>query len=398
MEIEILHEHQLLHWCERIDIPPEAVAALVDIARAVTADPILLQIFSAFYEKTSLRGEWQRDWADLPFHPYVLQQLQQRASLFYLLAYLAALPGLEQLYLRRAIPMSIFKDTLSDFSIWMEQYYLAHGHWGFSQFMWIWRHLVGELFCLGRLQYMLAPFRGGVTAFRSKADGQVLLLADPQLPLRADGFALAAGLPEGQHSEAVLAGTPVWLPVFQADASGWRGHPVSPYGFALKSETFLPASQWDLILQHGDTVLDIHIPRPGAFNLAVCRDSLQQALPFFAGQVLASPIRALFCHTWFFTPQLQQMLPPESSIVRFQREFYLYPYPGSPSFLWSFVFGDAVRDPRTAPRDTSLRRAVLDWLNHGGELFELAGVMFHSPQDWGSQVYMRSWDARPQKD
>jgi hypothetical protein len=75
-------------------------------------------------------------------------------------------------------------------------------------------------------------------------------------------------------------------------------------------------------------------------------------------------------------------------VVRFQREFYLFPFPGGPGFLWNFVFGEKITDPAAAPRDTSLRRAVLDWLAAGNELFDLPGVAFHSPDAWGSQPYM----------
>jgi hypothetical protein len=80
-------------------------------------------------------------------------------------------------------------------------------------------------------------------------------------------------------------------------------------------------------------------------------------------------------------------MPPDSNIVRFQREFYLYPHPGSPDFLWSYVFGEKYKDVAAAPRDTALRSAVLDWLEAGNELFDLPGVMLHGPDQWGTQPY-----------
>jgi hypothetical protein len=78
--------------------------------------------------------------------------------------------------------------------------------------------------------------------------------------------------------------------------------------------------------------------------------------------------------------------------VHFQREFYLYPFPGTEGFLWNFVFGGKYPERATAPRDTSLRRAVIDWLDRGDEMFDLPGLMFHTPGDWGSQPYMSAWD------
>ncbi len=114
-------------------------------------------------------------------------------------------------------------------------------------------------------------------------------------------------------------------------------------------------------------------PPTDAFTVETCRASLRQALDFFAQQSPEKTIRAGFCHTWFFTHPLQEFLPAESHIVQFQREFYLYPHPGGPGFLWEFAFGEKYRDLATAPRDTRLRRAVLDWLGQGKELFDLPG-------------------------
>jgi len=156
---------------------------------------------------------------------------------------------------------------------------------------------------------------------------------------------------------------------------------------------FLTNSDWELALQEGDDVLDIHIPRSGPFTVEACRESLRQAYEFFPRHWPDQPFKASSSHTWFFTPQLQQLLPPESNIVCFQREFYLYPsFRGGPGFLWSFVFGERYPDRATAPRDTLLRKAVLEWLDQGGELFDLSGVRFHGPDDWGSQPYMHLWD------
>jgi hypothetical protein len=323
--------------------------------------------------------------------------LGERTVQFYVLAYLAALPYAEQEYLRRGIDAQVFDETMSDFGIWLFYIYERTGKWGFDRFMWIWRHLTGELFRLGRLQYVLQDFEGGVTAFRHKTTRQVLLLADPRLKLRADGYALGAGLlrrNDDQPLEDAPGAAEAWQPAFSETVEGWRGNPVAPYGFALKLPVFLRRAEWECLLRPGDPVLDIHIPRYAPLTTAACRDSLRQAYDFFTEQYPQRLFKATFCHTWFFTAQLQQILPPESNIVHFQREFCLFPHPGGPGYLWSFVFSETEFDPATAPRDTSLRRAVLDWLGAGKELFDLPGVLFHSPEEWGAQPYMSAWDQR----
>lgn len=380
MEIEILQEERLCYWCSRIEMPQGATDALVEVTRNIQADPDLLNIFSAFYENTTLQGGWMKEWGELPFNPLVQERLGTRASLFYLLGYLAALPKAEREYRRLGVSLDIFHDTMLDFAIWTNQAYDIRGYWNFNQFAWMALHVACKIFRLGRLQYMLGEFRGNVTAFRHRVTKSILLLGDPSTPLRGDGYAEGAGgKPSGEEES--------WHAVFEATPAGWRGNRINPEGYTLREESFLLRSEWERVLKHGDTILDLHIPRGDKLTVKECRESIQAAYQFFPAIFPDRPFKGLYCHTWFFTPQFQKFLPPESNIVRFQREFYLYPHPGGPGFMWSFIFGEKYPDATTAPRDTSLRRAVLDWMAEGNELFDLPGLMLHAPDQWGTQLY-----------
>jgi hypothetical protein len=62
------------------------------------------------------------------------------------------------------------------------------------------------------------------------------------------------------------------------------------------------------------------------------------------------------------------MLPPESNIVRWQREGYLLPGDDDAESFLVFTFGSPTIDLATAPRDTRLRRAVVEHLAGGGQL------------------------------
>jgi hypothetical protein len=391
MDIEILNEERLRYWSGLIDVQPGAVDALAQIAQRVCAEESLRAVFYAFYEQRVLSSPLDQIWPDVVFDLAVESAMGSQTSLFYLLAYLAALPRLAHDYQRRGISMQILHDTLLDVRIWLGQGYDVHGEWRMNELDWIRLHLAGRLYRLGRLQFMLAEFEGSVRAFRRRAGGEVILLGDPDDSLRADGYALGAGRKRGaplpppdQHC---------WQAVYQESTAGWQGNPVHALGYTLRQPVTLPRAEWELILQHGDTVMDLHIPRGERMCVEDCRDSFRQAFAFFAQHAPERPFKACFCHTWFFTPQLQKILPAESNLVRFQREFSLFPYAGGPAFLWDYVFGGRYPDPAAAPRDTTLRRATLDWLDQGGEFFDLPGLMFHGPEEWGSQPYMRWWEA-----
>jgi len=88
-----------------------------------------------------------------------------------------------------------------------------------------------------------------------------------------------------------------------------------------------------------------------------------------------------------FSPILEGLLPADSNLVRFMRELYLCPSNSrSRSGPW-FVFLQEPFDPATAPRDTSLRRAILDHLRAGklwrdGEMIFLLDDLDHFGSQW----------------
>ena len=89
-----------------------------------------------------------------------------------------------------------------------------------------------------------------------------------------------------------------------------------------------------------------------------------------------------------FSPLVEKMHPETSNIVKYLREEHLVPVPhGGTDALW-FVFFQDKFDHATAPRDTSLQRALLDYLQpgrvwHNGGMFYLADDI----DKFGTQVY-----------
>jgi hypothetical protein len=95
-----------------------------------------------------------------------------------------------------------------------------------------------------------------------------------------------------------------------------------------------------------------------------------------------------------FNTQLEEILPPEANLVRFMREVYLFPVPSSGNDgLW-FLFLQEHFDPKTAPRQTSLQRAVLEYLAKGHRW--RGGGMFYLLEDlqhFGTQHYRKNWNS-----
>ncbi|MEO3936194.1 acyltransferase domain-containing protein [Dermatophilaceae bacterium Soc4.6] len=125
----------------------------------------------------------------------------------------------------------------------------------------------------------------------------------------------------------------------------------------------------------GDLVLDLHIPGNSGRLLPGSVDaSLAAARTFFRKRYGEERYAALVCHSWLLDPQLVAMLPPSSNLVAFQSRFTLGGEPGDGDrSVRRFLWDDAATPWAQLPRDSTLRRAVLDLWAGGGHWHERGG-------------------------
>ena len=95
-------------------------------------------------------------------------------------------------------------------------------------------------------------------------------------------------------------------------------------------------------------------------TLERCGDSMRSAAAFFSRHFPERPCAAIACWSWIFNTQFEETLSPDSNLVRYQRELYLYPLRSNGKAGLLFMFGEDDVDPTAAPRDTSTQRAMLD--------------------------------------
>ena len=69
---------------------------------------------------------------------------------------------------------------------------------------------------------------------------------------------------------------------------------------------------------------------------------------------------------------------------------HLYPLPNAGDWgLFERVFGRRYDDISAAPRDTALRRAIIDHMLAGGHFHAGGCLLFPEDLDWGSEAYLR---------
>ena len=114
--------------------------------------------------------------------------------------------------------------------------------------------------------------------------------------------------------------------------------------------------------------LGVHIPVGGPLDPAAVDDALARARPFFDRHFPEDGYRTAVCTSWLLDPQLAEVLPADSNIVRFQRRFELLEegaYEGDED-VFKFVFRRVDPPLDELPQRTTLERALVAHLRAGG--------------------------------
>jgi len=305
---------------------------------------------------------------------WVIPSLGPQAGMYPALILLSGLPRLRELHAKRGIPDDITRDTLSIFEVWMRGHRRETGAWGIGNLDdWPLKVVFAGRICqLGRLSFMPATYYDG-PVFRHRRTGEVRLLAREGAVFRSDG---AIDGTNDVHDEKGR-----WTAVLVRNGTKVRGNPISESGFAVRREEELSEADWELMLGPGDAILDLHVPGGEKLAEKACHESFDRAAEFFPRYFPEVPFKAVACWTWLLDPTLSKILPPTSNLVKFQKMFHLYPTWGHETRAFHNVFGNWQQDINTAPRDTSLQRAVVDLYASGGRLLGGgAGILRRSVQ------------------
>jgi hypothetical protein len=362
------------------DITEAAVAAAGRIAARHAARAYAWHVHHCLYRSSDYERDAIRKWPSLD------RALGEDGRMLYLLALLSGLPQLDEIYRAHSVPDDIARHTLSDVARWLggDEDGPVQRPWGITPVAvsWLINHMKGELYRVGRLQFQFSTFHYEVRAFRHRASGAVVALSEDGAHFRADG---------GRVARDVDTGPGAWASRLIAANGRVTGNPIAPDGKARAEQIALDATDWLPVLTPNRPALAIHIPAGGPMAHDRCGESFRRALPFFRDHFPDRPFDAFCCSSWLLDAELQEFLPATANIVRFQREFYLFPVPIGPGYVLSNILGSVPSDLSAAPRRTALQRAAVAVLERGKSLRPTGGGCFLLPDDldWGSQVYLR---------
>ncbi len=373
-----LQSEYVAQTCRDLRMSDDVSRAIAQAAERITSDRHLVRLAWHAY--------WMAFEADPPRGPIsqwpsLKGIVEAPGDLFYVVVSLGAYPKLRAAHARRRIPGKIVNLTLDRFVRAIETYHAKHGEYGLGvpSFNYLRLMFAGELYQVGRLQFHYNPFRGRLKVYRRSSDRATVALSEPGIVYRRDGELYLES--RGDTSDGV------WTSSWNETDESVTAHPIRPFGKGLPEPITLSKKEWECVLGPGDAVLQIHIPGGSPMDFAACGRSLEEAERFFGEYFPEHGFKAFACDSWLLDIQLEVMLPERSNLVRFLQEFYRFPTRGTTQSALRWIFGEPPEDLTKAPKDTTLRRKVIEHVLGGGGMVGGGGFVLLDGLDWGSKAY-----------
>ena len=308
-----------------------------------------------------------RDWT-LPAVPEGEDPLPYEMTGFF--AELALVREAAAVLRAHAVPEDVVRRTMAQLD-WSITIFAGTRHrpgYDASRVHWTLHYLKPDILHIDRLEFEMKPFSGAVYGFRNAAGDVRLLMADGRLHHSGQLLGSAGCLDYG------WPGTP-WQ-AFDADfretQDAYEGCPVEN-GAASRVRERLEKSEWTRFLAPGDPVLSVHIPAGERLSHEDVCASYRRAREIFAAYGYS--YRAVVCTSWLMSPVLGELLGEETNIVRFQRDYRLFPIPSGGRGVYTFLYNMPDARPEELPADTTLRSRVRERLLEGGYVLEGGGVL-----------------------
>ncbi|MGO4547719.1 acyltransferase domain-containing protein [Paenibacillus sp. 2TAB23] len=374
-KLDFLKEVYITQANRLLRLPPTALDALYESAVIVRGHEGLLELLRQCKLDALSETDINTFAAAVEGYPkfvadqetYLKSTMGDLAGMFSVILLLGLLDWMSAYYRSQGIAENVQIDTLDDLLIWMKHHYEEKGVWGLSNLTWMLNHMGGKLFRLGRLQFIQKAFDQAVIGLRNVNNGQVVLLSEQGIAYRSDGRV------DGTNGQ--WDAEQGWTAIYEQKTDSYIGNPILPSGFAANSIVKLSAEEWRIVIQRGDSALEIHIPEGSPMTPQSCSESLARAISFYHDRMPEQLIASFVCVSWLLDPQLGQLVPESSNISAFQKMLHLFPVRSDDCETYERVFGTDKLDLSTAKKDSGLRRAIIQHVESGHRLHGGGGLL-----------------------
>lgn len=271
-------------------------------------------------------------------------------------------------YTENGIPETIAKDTIDDFSRWMNAHRRKYGKLGFSEYSWLYKHFTGRIFRFGRLQFEPYIFKNKIVVYKNNIDNRIMVFSEAGITYRQDG--------QIDGTSGIFDKEGAWFSHLRTEEGKILGNPIVIDASCSKDTVCINEDDWTVVLRKNDNILNVHIHEGGKLDHDLCIKSYKEALEFFINYFPDMHFRAFTCHSWLLDVQLKGILPGSSNIVKFQGDFYCYPvYSPKEAQVYERVFRKYIENIRDMPENTFLQKAIKKYIKKGNTMRDGAGFI-----------------------
>lgn len=299
-----------------------------------------------------------------------VEQLPERdgreQGMLFAVMYLARCLRMEEVLGKRGIPASYAAGAILTCKAQLEknkEYYGCYGYKGAYRYRLV-GYLMPSQLIIGRLCFQMTTFGGPYHVYRSRRNGTVIPVALP-------GYAY---LPNGKRASKEETGT-VFAPTLE-EGTVIRGYTFDEEGVLLFDPVELDGGEYEKVLQTGDPVLSIHIPKNGKLSEASVEDAFAQAEMFFKNYYPEKSFAAYICSSWLLDTGLKTILKPESNILKFQPRFRIVLGGVNVFSLYWHIFDMQQFRPLTELKPQNpFQQTMLEYVKKGNSLYSGYGFI-----------------------
>lgn len=264
---------------------------------------------------------------------------------------------------KHSLPHDVICATMSCFGDEMNDYFDMFGRSGVRIYAgWFMHYLNGDIIRIGRLNFEMTEFSQHMRVY--DCGGELKVLADGEY-MHKDGMVFGSS---GQKDE-----NGKYFAEISEENGAVSGYAANEYGECVPhKETFFGARE---VLRRGDTVLNVHIPARDPLTEEACEEAYERAREIFARCYPDFKFKAFCCFSWMLEKRLKLIMGRETGITGFADKFTAFPTRSGEDGVLQFLFHTKKKPPFSAlPENTSMQRAVKEYLCGGGHFYEKGGV------------------------
>ncbi len=225
---------------------------------------------------------------------------------------------------------------------------------------------------IGRLRFEMKKGTGwDVHIFKNKNGEYIPLMHD--VTLHRSGRVLGSYCCEDTNDS--------YIADFRETEDTYEGYSVDPKtGLAKNVRTVLHKAEWSPVFSENDDIIAVHIPYGGKLDREICRKSYADAREIFARCYPEHDFKCFLTACWMLSPELKNILPPESNILAFSEPYMIFPVKSQAHDAFFYVYGIEAAsvseiDIENLPETNTLTRGVKNSALEGKYVYEFGGFM-----------------------